>query len=235
LARLNLQPSVIEMETSPQRLSMRLRRAAEEQLAGNTPRPQAPGDSLVSLQLHQSLLNNLAEQLRLDGRTCTVPELREHLAEAFHLSTVTISDAPGEEVQLKFAAENAVRVECEERRVQLTLALAQLTAESQSWRNFAVRVCYRPEVDGLAARLVRDGTIQLLGPRLNAKGQVVVRGIFNRTFPKDRTFDLIDAKWSSDPRLADLRVSKFEVQDGWIGEAVGPDAAQTRHNVVRRP
>ena len=67
--------------------------------------------------------------------------------------------------------------------------------------------------------------IQLSGRRLNAKGQIVVRGIFNRMFPKDREFDLIGEKWSSDARLADLRVSQFLVQDGWIGMAVGPDAA----------
>jgi hypothetical protein len=235
LAKLNLQPSVIQMETSPQRLMMRLRVAAEEQLAGNTPRPQAPGDSLVSLQLHQSLLNNLCEQLHLEGRTCTVPELREHLAGAFNLSTVTISDGPGEDVRFNFAGENAIQVHCDDGRVQLTLALAELTAESKSWRNFSVRVVFRPEVNGLSARMVRDGAIQLVGPRLNAKGQVVVRGIFNRAFPRDRTFDLIASKWSDDARLAGLRVSQFVIQDGWIGVAVGPEAARTVPNMARKP
>ena len=235
LARLDLQPSVIEMETSPQRLTMRVRLAADAQLAGNTPRPQAPGDSLVSLQLHQSLLNNFCEQLHLSGRTYTVPELREYLDDLFDRSTVTVSDSPGEDVQLTFATENAVHVQCEDGRIKLTLAFAQLTAESQTWRNFAVRVYFRPEVEGLTARLVREGTVQLSGPRLNAKGQVVVRGIFNRTFPKDRTLDLVDAKWSHDVRLADLRISQFLVQDGWIGVAVGPDTAAARPNVARKP
>jgi hypothetical protein len=235
LARLELQPSVIEMETSPQRLTMRLRLAAEEQLAGNTPRPQAPGDSLVSLQLHQSLLNNVCERLRLNGRTFTVPELREYLDDLFDRPTVTVSDSPGDDVRLSFAAEDAVHVQCEDGRIKLTLSFARLSAESQSWANFAARVYFRPQVDGLAVRLVRDGVIQLSGRRLNAKGQVVVRGIFNRTFPKDRTFDLVDAKWSTDKRLADLRISQFLVQDGWIGVAVGPDTAATRQSVARKP
>ncbi len=119
--------------------------------------------------------------------------------------------------------------------MQLTLALAELTAESKSWRNFAVRVVFRPEVNGLSARMVREGTIQLVGPRLNTKGQVVVRGIFNRAFPRDRTFDLIDPKWSGDARLAGLRISQFVVQDGWIGVAVGPEAPNAGPIVARRP
>ena len=162
-------------------------------------------------------------------------ELRDHLDDLFDRSTVTVSDSPGKDVRLEFAAENAVHVQCADGRIEITLSFAQLSTESQSWRNFAAHVYFRPEVDGLSVRLVRDGVIQLAGPRLNAKGQVVVRGIFNRMFPKDRTFDLVDAKWSSDARLADLRISQFLVQDGWIGVAVGPGTATARQNVVRRP
>jgi len=235
LARLDLQPSVIEMETSPQRLTMRLRLAADEQLAGDSPRPQAPGDSLVSLQAHQSLLNNFCEQLHLNGRTFTVPELREYLDELFDRATVTDGDSAGEDVRMMFAAENAVHVQCEEGRIKLTLAFGQLSAETQSWRNFAANIYFRPEVDRLKVHLVRDGVIQLSGKRLNTKGQVVVRGIFNRVFPKDRAFDLVDDKWSNDARLSDLRFSQFLVQDGWIGIAIGPEAKTPRQNMARKP
>ncbi len=67
--------------TSEDRAVMRFRLAGQEQLAAYTPRPRAPSDSLVSLQVHQSALNNALERLELDGRTFQLPELFEHLAE----------------------------------------------------------------------------------------------------------------------------------------------------------
>ena len=52
-------------------MNVRLRLASDHQLSGHTPRPRAMAGSLASLQVHESLLNNVLEQLRLEGRTMT--------------------------------------------------------------------------------------------------------------------------------------------------------------------
>ena len=66
----------IELSTTDQRVIARLRVAGHEQLAGHTPRPRAPADSLASVQLHESALTNAALSLGLDGKRLTAQELQ---------------------------------------------------------------------------------------------------------------------------------------------------------------
>ncbi len=54
LDRLGLEPQLLAASTSEDRAVLRLRLAGQDQLAAFTPRPRAPSDSLVSLQIHQS-------------------------------------------------------------------------------------------------------------------------------------------------------------------------------------
>ena len=70
--------------------------------------------------------------------------------------------------------------------------------------------------------LQREGSISLSGERLNMKAQVVLRGIFSRALPAGKPISLIPDDMLADPRLADLSVTQFVVEDGWIGMAIGP-------------
>ena len=80
LNALSLDPQMIDGETTDKRFTMRLRLAGEDQLGSHTPRPQAPADSLASVQIHESVLNNGIQRLQLNGRTFTLPELSQHIA-----------------------------------------------------------------------------------------------------------------------------------------------------------
>ena len=73
-------------EASPARLTVRLRVASPNQLGGHTARPQAPSDSLGSVQVHESAINNALDQLHLASRTFTLPELYQHLARATNIA-----------------------------------------------------------------------------------------------------------------------------------------------------
>ena len=231
LSRMRLDPQMISAETSEQRLTMRLRLAGDEQLAGHTPRPRAPGDSLLSLQIHQSAFNNVCEQLKLEGRTFTLPELRTHIISTLNLQDSPFLDATDDDVSITFADADAIRVRCEDGRIELNLKVARLANNEHTWKDFQVRVYYQPEVDGLQARLVRDGIVQLVPGRTSARFQIALRGIFSKAFAKDRALMLVDPKWSTDERTRDLFFSQFVIQDGWIAAAV----SEPWQNVARRP
>ncbi|HEY2841102.1 MAG TPA: hypothetical protein VGJ26_18245, partial [Pirellulales bacterium] len=231
LERLGLDPQVISAETTEERLTMRLRLAGDEQLAGHTPRPRAPGDSLASLQIHQSMFNNASEQLGLNGRTFTLTELREHIIEVLNLKNSPFLNSVDKEVSVTFAEENAILVRFENGRMELNLAVAKLSNADHTWQNFIVRVYYQPQIEGLSARLVRDGTVQLSGPRLSTRSQIALRGIFSKAFSKDRELLLVSPKWSSDPRTKDLFFSQFVIQDGWVAVAI----SEPKQNIARRP
>jgi hypothetical protein len=235
LDKLELEPLFASLQTTAERASMRVRLAGDEQLAAHTPRPAAPGDSLVSMQIHESLLNNLVERLGLDGHTFTPAELQAHIAEKFNLAMAALPDSIPQNVMLTLAPENALQLHCEDGLIGLSLAVADLARGNEHWRDFVVKVYYKPESKGLEAWLSREGVIQLAGPRLNVKAQIALRGIFSKLFPPDRPVPLVHEEVLKHPKLADLQVSQFVVADGWLGIAVSPPRGNPAHNIVRLP
>lgn len=223
LIKLKLQPTTLGMETTAERLIVRYRLAGDHQLAAHTPRPQAPGGSWLSLQIHQTALNNAIEQIHFDGRQTTVPDLIKDVAKALGQPTPKLPDDLPDDVTLKFAERDSVRVQCESGRVLLVVRLAELKAgKNTRWKNFEVRAPLVPQSDGLDAQLIRDGTIELSGARLNLRDQVALRGIFSRVISKNKAFSLLPENLRQDPRLKDLAVQQFVIDDGWVSLALSP-------------
>ncbi|MEN6449005.1 MAG: hypothetical protein ABFC96_00810, partial [Thermoguttaceae bacterium] len=218
---LSLYPEMIDAETTKERFTMRLRVGGEDQVGGHTPRPIAPADSLASVQLHESVLNNGLRRLQLEGRTFTVPELAQHVAASLNCSPWQVSP-DNEDVKITFASQDAVVVRCRDGAVMLTFSVQRLSKGSHRWNNFQVRAFYRPEVQGRSAKLARDGVIRLLGPRLNTGSQIALRGIFSHALSKKTPFELIPKQIVDDPKLKDAAITQFLLEDGWLGIAIGP-------------
>lgn len=231
---LALEPMVIDLRTSDSRATMRFRLAADGQLAACTPRPMALADSLASLQIHQSLLNNIGDRLGLDGQSFHLPELQQRLLEAFQLPPQAMSNEFPPDLRITFAKKDSLAVRFAEGRVELTLAVAELRKYPKSWRNFQVRVHYRPQVRGLDARFVRDGTVQLWGQRFGNQPQIALRGIFSKVFSHDRDLRLVDDRTLADPRLNGLGVTQCVVTDGWLGLSLGPARSSTARREVNQ-
>lgn len=234
LNRLELRPQPIDLQTTPARLVMRFRLAGDEQLAGDSPRPRAPSDSLLSVQVHRSLLNNAAERLGLAGRRFSLPELHRHLADVLNLPDYAVPDSLPADAFVTFAAADPVRVRCAQGRVGLTLAIAELAKAPHKWRDFVVEVYYAPAADVSRGELVRDGTILLSGARLSVRDQIPLRGIFSKMFPAERRVALLPERLADDARLADVEVTQLEIRDGWIGLALGPRRPRSVEHVARR-
>lgn len=229
---LALVPSVIDLQTTEARLTSRLRLAGEEQLAASTPRPMALGDSLASVQIHQSLFNNICDRLDVDGRTFTLPELQQRLMEAFQLPQESFPEEYPADLRITFAKRDAVTARFDEGRIELTLGIAELRRYPKTWRDFQVRVYYRPRVSGLDVRFARDGTVQLRSEHFGREPQIALRGIFSKVFSHDRELTFINPRMISDPRLAGLSVTQCVLTDGWIGLSLGRGTpAQARRRV----
>ena len=234
LQTMELIPTVIDAETTEERVTMRLRLADEGQLGGHTPRPRAPSSSLASLQIHESAMNNLLSRLELDGKTFTLPELAQHVDQRLGQPGLLTIDPINDDVTITFAAKDALLVRCQDGRLSLTLAIARLRKPPRSWRDFKVQAFYQPEIQGRLIELARDGVVQLSGQRLRFSSQIALRGIFSKTFSKDESIKLSPERFLNNPKVADLRVSQFVIDDGWIGVALGPKPrAAQREQVVR--
>ncbi|MGA2033631.1 MAG: hypothetical protein ABSG68_15360 [Thermoguttaceae bacterium] len=231
---LAVEPTLIAAETTEQRFIMRVRLAGRDQLGSHTPRPQAPADSLASIQVHQSALNNVLDRLELDGRTFTMPELLRHVSERLSRPLPMPVNADHDDVEITFARENAVRLHCADGKIEVTLAVAELYKSPRRWNDFRVRAYYRPEVKGRSVEMVRDGVVQLIGTHLSTGGQIALRGVFSKAFAKTAPWSVIPEKLSNDPKLADLAITQFAVDDGWVGIALGPHHRTTLREVIFR-
>jgi hypothetical protein len=229
LRDLNLEPTAVDLGTTADRLIARYRIAARDDLSAHTPRPQAPGDSMLSVQIHESALNNVLEALNLPGRRVELTDLYQEMTTRFSQTRpVEIPEDLPENVFVTFSEEDPVRVDCEDGRVRLTIRLRELvqTGTRNRWTNFTVQAYYEPSADQLDANLRRVGIIELIGDNrpLPVGQRVALSGIFNRVLSKSRKLEIINKQISESPQLRDQQVTQFVIHDGWIGVALGPQA-----------
>lgn len=222
MSRFAIVAEPVDMSTTEDRLQARLRLATEQHLGAHTPRPSAPSDSLASFQLHESAFNNSLRGLGLDGKRLTVIELHNALAEKIHRRA---DDAPADlprGAKVEFAKDDAVRIICHGDRIELILNIVELRNGRDSIRGVGVHAFFRPVVDGLELKLVRDGSLQFRGPHLRTGPRMVLHSVFGKLLPKDQELPVLAAKLNEDPRFAGLMVTQLVIDDGWVAVSIGP-------------
>ena len=232
LRQLGLEPIAMDMCTTEDRLTTRMRLAGDGQLGAHTPRPRAPSDSLASLQLHQSAINNLLEALDLGGREFAVPELYAWIGRKLARELQAPEDVP-DDVVVKFAESNAVRVRCVDGHLELAIGIAKLSHGKKRWRDFVVKTTYEPDRTSRETRFVRSGGIFLEGKSLQGRAEFVLRSIMSKALSVDRPWRIVPEKLAADERIADLEITQFVVEDGWIGVAYAPKRVPSQ--IARKP
>ena len=229
LQALELEPTTLDMETTQERLIARYRLAGRDQVSANTPRPQAPGDSLLSVQIHESALNNVLTHLGLEGRRVNLVTLYREMTARFSQQKVPVPADIPDDVFVTFADEDPVRIDCEDDHVRLTIRLKSLElGRDDQWYNLTVQARYVPDPGQLDANMVRDGVFTLSGERnldgdrLGIVDRAALSAIFGKVLNRNRKLNLINERISQSPQLNDQQVTQFVIHDGWIGIALGP-------------
>ena len=221
LRRLQVNPVPLDMQTTEKQLVTRWRLAGHHQMAAFTPRPRALDDSMANVQIHQSAVNNVIEQLKLAGQRRDLRDFYEYLARQLGFDAVHVPDALPQGVTIQLADEEPLKIQLHQGRMTITIKVAQLTRGSRVWRDFIVRSHYHPVRNGLAAELVRDHSIELIGRGLGLRKQIALRGVFTKVFDRNRPFPMIHPQLANDARLSDLEIRQFNVHEGWIGLDIG--------------
>jgi hypothetical protein len=223
LVALGLEPTPVALETTADVATARLRLAGAEQLAAHTPRPRAPADSLLSVQLHESSLNNACERLDLAGRKLPLEDLVRLVCSRLGLPPELPADLP-ENVTVTFGAVQPLRVECRDGLVRLRVTLDALECGRRSGFEIVGGVTYRPVGRGPQVFLEREGPVQLSGPGHQGRMELALRTVFGKVFPKERPFAVLPAKVVDEPRLADVRAVQAVSADGWLAFALAAPA-----------
>ncbi len=158
------------------------------------------------MQVHESTLNNLMEQSLPSEKLLPITSFgNEPLDHSGKIHHRTMPD----NVRIMFAETRPIDLRFINNRFELQLNIAALQVDDRLFRNFSVKVNYRPEVQGMSAKLVRDGTPQISGERLGTRDRIPIRVIFSKVFSENRALPLVAEELAQDPRFADLRISQF--------------------------
>ncbi len=228
----SLNPIVVSMNTTEERLMVRYRVANESQMAAFTPRPRAPSDALLSLQFHQSMINNTIDQIGLIGRTWTLPELYSKLGRVFQQSDWQLPEDVPQDITIRFDDQHPAIVELKNGRLRLSLRVAELHQDQRLHiERFVVHQDYIPVADGLNAELLRDGVVEI---ECTNRDRFRLRVIFASIFVANAKIPLVADSWQADPRAQGLAVSQMDVCDGWLSLAISNAASEHAAEVAQR-
>ncbi|TWT39596.1 hypothetical protein Enr8_12960 [Blastopirellula retiformator] len=234
LREMGLAPAVVDMSTTEDQLVGRFRIAGDMQLAAHTPRPVAFEDAALSLQLHESSLNNSVRQLQLAGRRYSLDDVVRRIESRLPHTDGDLLDQVPEGVEVVFADENPIEIRIQDGKVEMAIAIAELANGSRVYRNFRVFVAYVPQINGLRAELVREGTIKLDGSELGFGGQIALRGVFAKVFSKKRSLPIIPPQVADDKRLEQFELTQLAFYDGWVALSISPKQALAAEEVEER-
>jgi len=219
LVGLGLEPTPVALETTADVASLRLRLAADSQLAAHTPRPRAPADALLSIQFHETAVNNAFDRFGLAGRRLELPELARAVCEKLGMATRVPDDLP-EGVAVTFAHAAPLRVECRDGLVHVRLALDAIESGRRNWYDLVAQVAYKPVAAGPQVLLEREGPVRIGGPDHEGRMEIALRTIFGKVFAKERPIAILPEKVTANPRLAGVRAVQAVATDGWLGIAL---------------
>ncbi|NND98430.1 MAG: hypothetical protein HKN47_14005, partial [Pirellulaceae bacterium] len=232
LSRLQLSPQVVDMHTTDERLVARYRLAGQSQIGSFTPRPRAPSDSLVSVQVNQSAINNSLEQVVPSGTPTTIESAFNNTLTMFGREAAEMPEDIPADVMIQFSKSRPITIEIEEGLVWITMRIVELSrGRGPKLRTFIVRAAYRPEIDGLNASLHREGHLRISGPGMSMRERLPIRAIFNKVLSTNRAIPLTLPQLANHPALENSEISQLELRNGWIAMAISdrrPDRVAER-------
>ncbi|MFM8634913.1 MAG: hypothetical protein ACKOEX_08910 [Planctomycetia bacterium] len=229
MVKLGLKPTPVALESTQSTATLRLRLAADTQLAAHTPRPRAPVDAALSVQVHESSMNNALERLALAGRRLPLEDLYLQCCERLGLEPKLPDDLP-KGVEVTFARAEPLRIACSDGLVRVRVALEALESGRRNWYDVIAQVTYRPAMSGAQVFLERDGPIQISGPGHQGRMELALRTIFGKVFPKERPVAVLPERIANNPRLEAMRAVQAVSSDGWFAIAIAsrePPASAT--------
>jgi hypothetical protein len=157
-------PELLRMSTTNEELTVVGRKALRDQIAAFTDPPKADNDTILSVRVHETLVNN-ASEITLAGRTITQEFVEEQLKERDgELPESLTSDPDQPPWSITFAKRKPVEINSKDGSFKLTIRGSRYTSGDRSFPAMDIWVAYKIESAADKIRLVRDGEVQIYPP-----------------------------------------------------------------------
>jgi hypothetical protein len=225
LRKLGLPLIPVRLQTTAEHMVGDYSLAGVQHVGAPTPPPAALEGSLVSLQVHQSSINNVLDALQLSGRSGTLRELGRDLCASIGLDAADQLAAAPSAIALQMASPQPLRVEFQDGQVQLSLDLAEFKMGQKRWPDLKIRCAYQLDGASRPPALVRSGKVEVAGPQLGLTDRLLLEGIFARMLSCADCLPLLPEQVANHPSVAELAVTQCHSDNGWFAIALG----QTPH------
>lgn len=211
LTALGLEPQAIDLKSSQDRLLLRARVAASDQLAAFSARPKAIDDCLASMQIHQSLFNNLFEKSRIENQVNTFGSLKSKLTDILGINVFNQSHSQFDAYKCQLSKQDSIRISFDEGLIRLQLRLIH------ELKSFDMSVTYQPYVENgrvYLTRLIDQPQIQSSSAEVDP---VFTSNIAKQLFA--HRIEIPSPNFHHAGQMGDLTIAQFVVNEGWIGIA----------------
>ncbi|MDR1924356.1 MAG: hypothetical protein LBQ66_08275 [Planctomycetaceae bacterium] len=208
-------------------------------LSGNTPAPETLSGSFADIKVHESAINTILSKLDFAGKTDTVGNFRQLIADRFRHQGIT-EDSENNNVIIGFDKYNPIVVRFVDGVIELVISIDSLKIERQNYRDFQVYIKYEPVRDENGKLVLkRQGVISIAKTKFSS--QIALRAIFGKIFPEDKTFPLTPKFLNSDERFEGLTTGLCRIGKGWFAIAIVNSASEadsiskTKNNPTTQP
>ncbi|MGI9446652.1 MAG: hypothetical protein ACR2NI_03220 [Pirellulales bacterium] len=157
-------PELLRMSTTNEKLTVVGRKALRDQIAAFTDPPKVDDDAILSVRVHETLVNN-ASEITLAGRTITQEFVEEQLKERDgELPESLTSDPDQPPWSITFAKKRPVEINSNDGSFRLTIRGSRYTSGDRSFPAMDIWVAYKIDAASENIRLVRDGDVQIYPP-----------------------------------------------------------------------
>jgi hypothetical protein len=233
LVAMDLDPEPVQMETTDDQIVMRYRLAGRDQMAAFTSRPSDNGKSLLSLQVHQSTINNAISRAELAGRKFDIEGLSKQFYKSFGIGSEN-PPASEQKAEFEFARFDPIRIELEKDRLFVTMNLKSLKiGDGKRFKKVKLRAAYSLQQNGLQVVFSQDDeATRIQGHRLRFRDRALVGTVHKILFKREYVVDAMQGSMVEKIGGDAIEISQLVLSDGWIALSVDDRAIPAQHQTV---
>ena len=220
LIAMDLEPETIQLSTSQERIFGRYRIAGRDQMAAWQPRPTDFESDLLTVQFHQSAINNLIERFGLSGKEFNPITLGEHVEKITGIPYA--SENRDAEATFVFNEYDAVRVDFKDGIASVKFSFKKFQiGKGRPWKNIAIRANFKPSYMGTRIVLDRDNLFEVESKKdLRFTESAAIRAAFKVILDEQYAFDIVPAVVRSRIPNLTLGIDRLSLAEGWCGVAL---------------
>ena len=219
-------PRLFQFSTTPDYLFLKVTQSADDRFGTTTSPPEAPAGSLMTLRIHESMLNNILAGV-LAGRTVVQHDLEQAALEYFGRIPDEIEpDEEKEPWSLTFAAPDPITIRIDDNHAVVTVRGDAYTKGSRRFDGMYITARYQIQQTGHGFKAIRQGDLQIFPPGYVPGGsqklatrQIILRSMLSKRFDKILRPEvysegmILPGRWAE---AGPLIANRTQADNGWM-------------------